>query len=161
MKTRKQTKKLKVQHEAIEHQAITPIEYGGLQEAYDYLNKALFGGALPDVFITYQRRANSKGYFSADRFSGRGAKLGRHELALNPDAFIGRSDQQICSTLVHEQCHVGQHHSGHPSAGSYPQQGVGGDHEVGRTAAIIDRCRRRQGDRTSRLSLHHPRWSVR
>jgi hypothetical protein len=32
--------------------AITPIEYGGLQEAYDHFNAALFDGMLPDVFIT-------------------------------------------------------------------------------------------------------------
>jgi hypothetical protein len=36
--------------------AITPIEYGGLQEAYDHFNTELFGKSLPDVFITYQRR---------------------------------------------------------------------------------------------------------
>lgn len=106
MKTKKQMKQ-KVQ--PAKQMAITPIEYGGLQEAYDFFNKMLFGGVLPDVFITYQRRAHTKGYFSADRFSGRGAKLGRHELALNPDTFIDRSDEQICSTLVHEQCHVHQH----------------------------------------------------
>ena len=109
MKTKKQTKKRKAQHESVEQLAITPIEYGGLQEAYDYFNKALFGGALPDVFITYQRRAHSRGYFSADRFSGRGAKFGRHELALNPDTFIDRIDEHICSTLVHEQCHARRH----------------------------------------------------
>ena len=44
--------------------------------------------------------------------------LGRHELALNPDTLIDRSDEQICSTLVHEQCHVVQHEKGRPS-GSY------------------------------------------
>jgi hypothetical protein len=26
--------------------AITPVEYGGLQEAYDHFNKELFGGKL-------------------------------------------------------------------------------------------------------------------
>jgi hypothetical protein len=65
------------------------------KKAYDHFNAALFDGKLPDCFLTYQRRANSDGYFSPDRFSGRVAKLARHELALNPDGFIGRSDQQI------------------------------------------------------------------
>jgi hypothetical protein len=99
--------------------AITPIEYGGLQEAYDHLNRALFDGSLPDVFITYQRHAHSKGYFSADRFSGRSGELAKHELALNPDAFIGRSDEEICSTLSHEQCHVWQEAHGTPSKRGY------------------------------------------
>jgi hypothetical protein len=100
-------------------EAITPIEYSGLQEAYDHFNAALFESGLPDVFITYQRHAHSKGYFSADRFSGRSYEFARHELALNPDAFIGRSDEDICSTLVHEQCHVWQQAHGKPSSRGY------------------------------------------
>lgn len=89
--------------------AITPMEYGGLQAAYDHFNAELFGSTLPDVFLTYRRHGKALGYFSADRFSGRIAELGRHELALNPDTFINRSDEEICSTLVHEMCHVEQH----------------------------------------------------
>ena len=87
-------------------------ERGGLQAAYDHFNKELFDGKLPDVFITYQRKARSLGYFSADRFNGRLDKTGRHELALNPDGFINESDMEICSTLVHEQHHVWQHVKG-------------------------------------------------
>jgi len=98
--------------------AITPIEYTGLQEAYDHFNRKLFDGKLPDVFITYQRKAHSFGYFGADRFAGRLTKTGRHELALNPDGFVGRTDKDICSTLVHEQWHVWQH-----AAGTAPKRG--------------------------------------
>jgi hypothetical protein len=101
--------------------AITPIEYGGLQEAYDHFNEALFANALPDVFITYQRKAHSFGYFSADRFSGRlGARTGgKHELALNPDGFINQTDEQVCQTLAHEMVHVWQHVCGKPAARGY------------------------------------------
>ena len=104
---------------ADEPTAITPIEYGGLQEAFDHFNAALFDGELPDVFITYQRRAHSFGYFSPDRFSGRVDKFGKHELALNPDGFINQTDEQICQTLVHEMAHVWQHAFGKPSARGY------------------------------------------
>jgi hypothetical protein len=100
-------------------EAITPIEYSGLQEAYDHFNAALFDGTLPDVFITYQRKAHSFGYFSADRFSGRIGKFGKHELALNPDGFINQTDEQVCQTLVHEMTHVWQHAHGKPSARGY------------------------------------------
>jgi hypothetical protein len=99
--------------------AITPVEYGGLQEAFDHFNAVLFEGALPDVFITYQRKANSAGYFSADRFSGRVGKWGKHELALNPDGFINQTDEQVTQTLVHEMVHVWQHAFGKPSARGY------------------------------------------
>jgi hypothetical protein len=83
---------------------------------YDHLNRELFKAALPDVFITYQRRANSAGYFSPDRFSARVSELGRHELALNPDGFIGQSDEWIVSVLGHEMAHVWQQHFGKPQA---------------------------------------------
>ena len=51
--------------------AITPAEYNGIQFAFDYFNAALFNRALPDVFITYQRHAHSRGHFAADRFTAR------------------------------------------------------------------------------------------
>jgi predicted SprT family Zn-dependent metalloprotease len=99
--------------------AITPTEYGGLQEAYDHFNVLLFDGKLADVFITYQRHAHSLGYFGADRFAGRVNPDGRHELALNPDGFIGRTDEQITSTLVHEMCHCWQQQYGQPGSRGY------------------------------------------
>jgi len=68
--------------------AITPVEYGELQGAFDHFNKRLFEGKLPDVFITYQRKANSDGYFVPDRFDARLGKYNKGELALNPDRFI-------------------------------------------------------------------------
>ena len=99
--------------------ALTPIEYTGLQDAFDFFNRVLFDGAVQECFFTYQRKANSVGYFSPDRFSGRVEKFGRHELALNPDAFIAQTDEQICQTLVHEMCHGWQQHCGTPPARGY------------------------------------------
>ena len=106
-------------HRSGHDRAITPIEYTGLQKAYDHFNNELFNDKLPDVFITYQRRAHSVGYFSADRFSGRVGKFGKHELALNPDGFINHTDEQVVQTLVHEMVHVWQHAFGKPSARGY------------------------------------------
>jgi hypothetical protein len=108
-------------HQRTKHDpiAITPIEYGGLQDAFEHFSTALFDSALPDVFITYQRKANSMGYFAPDRFSHRADKFGKHELALNPDAFINQTDEQICQTLVHEMTHVWQHVLGKPAARGY------------------------------------------
>ena len=48
--------------------AITITEYQGFQEAYDFFNRELFGGSLPQVLVTLQRHANTRGYFSPERF---------------------------------------------------------------------------------------------
>jgi hypothetical protein len=114
-----QSRRRSYERAADEPVAITPIEYGGLQEAFDHFNGALFDGTLPDVFITYQRKANSAGYFSPDRFAGRTANFGKHELALNPDGFIGQTDEQILQTLVHEMVHGWQQAFGAPSKRGY------------------------------------------
>jgi hypothetical protein len=94
-------------------------ENSNAQASTQHFNRELFDDALPDVFITYQRCAHSRGYFSPDRFSARAGKFGRHELTLNPDGFVDRTDEQICSTLAHEMAHVWQQAHGSPGAGRY------------------------------------------
>jgi SprT-like family len=100
--------------------SITQLEYGGLQKAYDFFKGMLFHERdLPDVLITYQRKARSFGYFAPDRFKPRVGERGRHELALNPDGFRDRTDKEILSTLVHEMCHVWQQQFGTPPRRAY------------------------------------------
>jgi hypothetical protein len=98
---------------------LTQVEYQGFQEAYDFFNRALFSDSLPQVLITLQRRARIGGYFSPERFDGRLAGTAVHELALNPDRFVGRSDVEILSTLVHEMVHVWQQTHGTPPRRGY------------------------------------------
>jgi hypothetical protein len=86
--------------------AITPVEYGSWQQAFEHFNRELFANALPNVLITFPRRARMRGYFSAKRFVSRDGRTFYGELGLNPDGFIDRSDEQICSTLGHEMHHV-------------------------------------------------------
>jgi hypothetical protein len=77
---------------------ITISEYRGFQQAYDFFNAELFDGALPNQLVTLQRHANSRGYFSPDSFRARDNEDTVHELALNPDTFDGRTDEEIIST---------------------------------------------------------------
>ena len=98
---------------------ITEAEYGGLQKAYEHFNNELFDGKLPNVAILLQRKAHSAGHFGANRLVYRTDGRGEHELSLNPDAFVGESDEQACQTLVHEQCHVLQHCFGTPPSRGY------------------------------------------
>jgi hypothetical protein len=98
----------------------TALEYGTLQHAYNYFNAALFDGGLPQVLITLQRHGRARGYFSPNRFQRRGpVQENIHEVALNPDAFTGRTDEEILSTLAHEMVHTWQQEYGYPGRGRY------------------------------------------
>src|SRR5262245_5309510 len=113
-------------------QVITLREYQGFQKAYDFLNRELFAGSLPQVLVTLQRHANTRGYFSPERFSGRVDKAAVHELALNPDTFTGSTDEVILSTLVHEMAHVWQQtHGKAPRKGYHDRQWAGKMQEIG------------------------------
>ena len=101
-------------------EAITPAQYRAFQEAYDFFNAELFAGSLPHVLVTLQRHANARGYFSPERFTGRVENTAAaHELAMNPDTFTGRTDEEILSTLAHEMVHVWQQTHGTPPRRSY------------------------------------------
>jgi len=98
----------------------TEEQYGDFQAAYDYFNKALFGGKLPQCLITLVRSRRFRGYFLTEGFisaDGEGRKT--DEIAMNPESFEGRTDKAILSTLVHEMCHLQQFHFGKPSPGGY------------------------------------------
>jgi hypothetical protein len=98
---------------------ITQVEYRAFQVAFDFFNLRLFRGSLPQVLITLQRRAGMRGYVACERFAARLAPGAVHELALNPNAFVDRTDQEIVATLVHEQVHVWQVTHGTPSRPGY------------------------------------------
>lgn len=103
--------------------SLTSNEYAGFEGAYEWFNARLFGGVLPPCLITLQRKAKSYGYFANDRFGHRRyQEASTDELALNPDTFVGRSDKEIVSTLVHEMCHCWQQHCGKPSRTGYHNQ---------------------------------------
>jgi hypothetical protein len=109
-----------IELERIPPEPITRTEYNGLQVAFDHFNRELFGGALPNVLIVLQRHAHSRGHFSASKYASRGGGPGKqHELALNPDHFVERSDEEIVSTLVHEMVHLWQHRFGRPAKRGY------------------------------------------
>ncbi len=101
------------------NQALTLAEYSAYQTAFDFFNAELFGGDLRQPIFAYQYRTKSHGYFFSDRFSIRREGSGVHEITLNPDHFIDRSDAEILSTLVHEMCHHWQEDYGKPSGNGY------------------------------------------
>jgi predicted SprT family Zn-dependent metalloprotease len=99
---------------------ITAQEYGLLDKAYAHFNATLFNNELPDCIITLNRKAKTRGYFHFQKFVARddSGKL-VSEIALNPDAFVGRTDKEILSTLLHETVHLWQNHSDVPCRKGY------------------------------------------
>jgi predicted SprT family Zn-dependent metalloprotease len=96
----------------------TKETYDQIQQAYDYLNRALFKSELPNCLITLQRRNRTYGYFSGGRF-GRSDGLMTDEIALNPRHFHNRPVTEVLATLAHEMAHLWQHHHGKPGRGRY------------------------------------------
>jgi predicted SprT family Zn-dependent metalloprotease len=98
----------------------TEATYTSLDTAYGYFNRWLFDNQLPACLITMQRRNGSYGYFALSRFANASSpEEWTDEIALNPAYFAHRRPIEILSTLVHEMCHLWQHHFGTPSSNSY------------------------------------------
>lgn len=107
--------------------APTAQTYGGLTQAYDYFNKALYDGKLPPCLITLQRHKGAYGYFAPQRFGTRNGKTTTDEIALNPTHFAERDERDILSTLAHEMSHLWQARFGTPSRGGYHNKEWGAD----------------------------------
>jgi hypothetical protein len=100
-------------------QKIIKLEYENIQRAFDFFNARLFAGQLSIPMFTFQRGRTYRGFFHADRYNARGRDGTEHEIALNPDCFPDRTDQEILSTLLHEQVHLWQEEFGKPSRAGY------------------------------------------
>ncbi|MCB2012807.1 MAG: SprT-like domain-containing protein [Geminicoccaceae bacterium] len=85
--------------------------YHEWQQAYDFFNRALFGGELPHCLITLPRREGCYGYFRVDAFNSHEQGI-RHEIAINPAHIERRDIREVLSTLVHEMCHLWRHDLG-------------------------------------------------
>lgn len=97
----------------------TPTTYSELVRAYEFLNRRLFRGELPDCMLTLQRKnARVYGFFAPDRFVEVDGAIA-DELAMNPVHFGTGNTRDVLSTLAHEQAHVWQHHFGKPGRGKY------------------------------------------
>lgn len=96
----------------------TQQAYDELQQAYDFFNEALFNNELPACLITFQREKRTCGYFSRNRFvDASGTSV--DEIAMNPAYFSVVPPEENMQTLVHEMCHLWQHHFGTPGRGKY------------------------------------------
>ena len=92
--------------------------YSQLGKAYAHFNRTLFAGRLPNCLITLARKKGARGYFWGDVWKEATGEQLTDEIALNPDC-SQRPLREVLSTLVHEMCHLEQHHCGAPSRSGY------------------------------------------
>lgn len=97
----------------------TQETYTSLAKAFAHFNRALFGNELPGCIITLNRTRNAKGYFWGDTWYHSADESKADEISLNPDTLKTRTTEEVLSTLVHEMCHLKQHHFGKPSRNGY------------------------------------------
>ncbi len=99
----------------------TAETYGALEAAYALFNERLFDGHLPECLFVLQRgKANRRGHFHGEIWENHENRIHAvDEMSLNPNTLQSRSLKDILSTLVHEMCHLEQHHFGEPSRNGY------------------------------------------
>jgi hypothetical protein len=90
----------------------TLTTYTEWQTAYDFFNKELFNGQLPECVITLDsKNKRTLGYFVPNRYENESREI-KDGLAMNPSHFRRRSLIETLSTLVHEMVHVWEYHLG-------------------------------------------------
>jgi len=105
----------------------TPTDeaYGELQAAYDFYNRELYNGILPQCLLTLQRHKRYYGYFSPGRFKRRAGDRHTDEIAMNPTYMASGSVEEVLMLLVHEMSHLWQAHNGKPGRRGYHNKAWG------------------------------------
>lgn len=83
-----------------------------LQAMYDRLNEELFNSELPNCVLNFSREgSNVMGFFAAARWINAEKSL-TDEISLNPRSPVLVTVKDVVTTIVHEMCHLWQHHRG-------------------------------------------------
>ena len=92
---------------------VTKEQYGALQGAFEYYNKALFENKLPNVMLTFSRHKSCVGFFVPRQWYESDNEASKHhEISINPDYLGERTLKKSMSTLVHKMCHLLQEETG-------------------------------------------------
>ena len=95
------------------------------QAAFDYFNSNLFQNTLPQVILNFSRTGSKTiAFYAPKRWEQKSQEANTSsdepldEISLSPK-YLGRTYEQIFSSLVHEQCHLWQFTYGNPSRKGY------------------------------------------
>ena len=92
--------------------------YNLLQFCYTHYNTSLFDGELPNCMFVVIRKKSVFGSFSPERWVNQ-EKIKSDEISINPLMFGQYPLIEILQTMVHEMCHLWQHHFGTSSRLTY------------------------------------------
>ena len=103
----------------------TKGQFTAYQGAFDWFNRELFNGELPQCLLNFSRKAGAGGFFARNQWgkrlevSERGAAAAQlHEITLNPD-LLHKGPEWVFSVLVHEMAHLQRFITGKPSRPGY------------------------------------------
>jgi hypothetical protein len=83
----------------------TGQQFAAYQAMYAHLNRKLFAGELPAVFLNFSRHSGAVGFYAPDRWHLVAGDLVAHEISLNPSHLGMRTARETAATLAHEMCH--------------------------------------------------------
>jgi len=125
--------------------------YDALMTAFAHFNATLFEDRLPQVMLVLQRKRNTHGYFWASQWKSREGDTSVDEIALNPET-MGRTFEEVLSTLAHEMTHLEQQHFGKPGKNGHHNKEWGTLMDrIGLAPRGVGRC---AGKRTGRTITH-------
>ena len=134
-------------HGAMASTAVTPIEYSGLQDAYDHFNAALFARDAAGRFYNVPTKGKQRRLLFARSFFRSRRETWPPRARAQPRCFHRPNRRADLQTLVHEMAHAWQHHCGTPAARGYHNKEWVGKNEVDRPDAVEHRHGRRQRNR--------------
>lgn len=76
-----------------------------LTRIYNHLNEEFFGGELPEVIITFTGTKGAHGHMTTAPVWVADETSGKYEMNISAYT-INRSPDEICETILHEQCHL-------------------------------------------------------
>jgi SprT-like family len=95
----------------------SPEQYRAYVAMFDYFNRELFQGAVPDVLLAFSGHARSGGYYADRKWQKAEATSG--EIALNPKALSAMEPEFLAALVVHEMTHAWQFAHGTPGRRGY------------------------------------------
>lgn len=97
----------------------TQMLYNPLMIAFQFFNREFWNGVLTDPVFIISRSRNTRGHYGEDFWCTEKGDRTYCEIAINIQNQMGRTVEEMLSTLVHEMCHQWQAECGTPPSKAY------------------------------------------